>query len=106
MGDELSLSRRKFLGVAAASAGAVSLARWPSSARADDDDDDRLLRRRNIGVILFSVRDAVARDPTTTDLPSGFREVLERMAQIGYEQIEFAGYNQNANAAGGANPQP
>jgi sugar phosphate isomerase/epimerase len=106
MRDELSLSRRKLLGVAAASAGAVSLARWPSSARADDDDDDRLLRRRNIGIILFSVRDAVGRDPTTTDLPSGFREVLERVAEIGYEQIEFAGYGQSANAAGGANPGP
>jgi sugar phosphate isomerase/epimerase len=106
MRDELSLSRRKFLGVAAASAGAVTLARWPTSARADDDDDDRLLRRHNIGIILFSVRDAVSRDPTTSDLPSGFREVLERMAQIGYEQIEFAGYGQNANAAGGANPGP
>jgi sugar phosphate isomerase/epimerase len=104
--DELSLSRRGFLGVVAGSAGAASLARSPSSAWGDDGDHRRLLRKRNIGVILFSVRDAIARDPTTTDLPSGFREVLERMAQIGYEQIEFAGYNQSANAAGGANPQP
>jgi sugar phosphate isomerase/epimerase len=100
--EELSLSRRTFLGVVAGSAGAASLAGWPSSAWGDDDD--RLLRKRNIGVILFSVRDAVGRDPTTTDLPSGFREVLERMAEIGYKQIEFAGYGQNANAAGGANP--
>jgi sugar phosphate isomerase/epimerase len=102
--EELSLNRRRFLGVVAGSAGAASLAYRPSSAWGDDDDDRRLLRKRNIGVILFSVRDAVGRDPTTTDLPSGFREVLARMAEIGYEQIEFAGYGQNANAAGGANP--
>jgi sugar phosphate isomerase/epimerase len=102
MGDQLSLSRRRFLGAVAGSAGAVSLARWPSSAWADRDE--RLLRKRNIGVILFSVRDAVGRDPLMTDLPSGFREVLERMADIGYRQIEFAGYGQNPNAAGGANP--
>jgi sugar phosphate isomerase/epimerase len=102
----MRLSRRRFLGVVAGSAGAASLgAGWSSSAWADDDDDgDRLLRRRNVGIILFSVRDAVGRDPTTSDLPSGFREVLERCAQIGYRQIEFAGYGQNANAAGGANP--
>jgi sugar phosphate isomerase/epimerase len=104
--DHLSLSRRRFLGVVAGSAGAASLGGvWSSRAWAlDDDDDDRLLRRRNIGIILFSVRDAVGRDPTTTDLPSGFREVLERMAEIGYRQIEFAGYGQSANAEGGANP--
>jgi sugar phosphate isomerase/epimerase len=106
MHDELSLSRRRFLGVVAGSAAAASLASWPSSAWGDDDDDDRLLRKGNIGIILFSVRDAVGRDPTTSDLPSGFREVLERCAQIGYRQIEFAGYSQNPNAAGGANPGP
>jgi sugar phosphate isomerase/epimerase len=104
--DHMRLSRRRFIGVAAGSAGALALAGWSPKARADDDDDDddRLLRKRNIGIILFSVRDAVSRDPTTTELPSGFREVFERMAKIGYEQIEFAGYGQNANAAGGANP--
>jgi sugar phosphate isomerase/epimerase len=106
MREDLSLSRRSFLGVVAGSAGAVSLAGWPARTWGDDDDDDRLLRKRNIGIILFSVRDAVSRDPTTTDLPSGFREVFERMAQIGYKQIEFAGYNQNANAEGGSNPGP
>jgi sugar phosphate isomerase/epimerase len=106
MRQENGLSRRRFLGVVAGSAGAVSLAGWPQVAWGDDDDDDRLLRKGNIGIILFSVRDAISRDPTTTDLPSGFREVLERMAEIGYKQIEFAGYNQSANADGGANPGP
>ena len=104
--DHMRLSRRRFLGVVAGSAGAASLAGFSKSAWGDDDDDDRLLRKANIGIILFSVRDAVSRDPTTSDLPSGFREVLERMAQIGYKQIEFAGYGQNANAVGGANPGP
>jgi sugar phosphate isomerase/epimerase len=102
----MRLSRRRFLGVVAGSAGAASLGWSSSSAWGDDDDDELLLRKRNVGIILFSVRDAVSRDPTTTELPSGFREVLERCAEIGYRQIEFAGYGQSANAAGGANPGP
>jgi len=55
------------------------------------------------GIILYSVRDAVSRDPTTSDQPSGFREILEYLAAIGYKQVEFAGYRQHANAEGGAN---
>lgn len=54
------------------------------------------------GIILFTVRDAISRDPLTSDLPSGFREVFERLAQIGYRQVEFAGYRQHPNAEGGA----
>ena len=29
---------------------------------------------------------------------SGFKEVLSELSSIGYKQIEFAGYNQHANA--------
>lgn len=55
------------------------------------------------GIILYTVRDAIGRNPLTTDpsLPSGFKAVLEELAKIGYKQIEFAGYNQNANSPGG-----
>ena len=53
------------------------------------------------GIILYTVRDAISRDPNTTDLPSGFLEVFQELSRIGYKQIEFAGYNQRANAPGG-----
>ena len=91
----------------AGSAGALSVAGWSPAAWAGGRGRrDLLFKRKNIGIILYTVRDAISRDPTTTDLPSGFREVFERLARIGYKQIEFAGYNQHANAEGGANPGP
>ncbi|MEU6393482.1 sugar phosphate isomerase/epimerase family protein [Streptomyces sp. NPDC046939] len=54
------------------------------------------------GIILYTVRDATGRDPLSTDLPSGFREVFKELARYGYKQVEFAGYGQHANAPGGA----
>ncbi|MGA5314322.1 sugar phosphate isomerase/epimerase family protein [Streptomyces pseudogriseolus] len=55
------------------------------------------------GIILYTVRDATARDPLASDLPSGFREVFKQLARHGYRQVEFAGYRQHANAPGGDN---
>ncbi|NYV75059.1 sugar phosphate isomerase/epimerase, partial [Streptomyces sp. UH6] len=55
------------------------------------------------GIILYTVRDAIGRDPLSTGLPSGFRAVFEQLARFGYRQVEFAGYGQHANAPGGAN---
>jgi sugar phosphate isomerase/epimerase len=55
------------------------------------------------GIILYTVRDATGRDPLSTDLPSGFREVFKQLSRYGYRQVEFAGYGQHANAEGGAN---
>ncbi|MBO0518415.1 sugar phosphate isomerase/epimerase, partial [Streptomyces beijiangensis] len=55
------------------------------------------------GIILYTVRDATGRDPLSSDLPSGFREVFKELARYGYKQVEFAGYGQHANAPGGAN---
>jgi sugar phosphate isomerase/epimerase len=108
---ETKLSRRGFVGAAAATGLASVL---PASvAKADnrpgwqDSDNGRGGRKslripvENRGIMLFSVRDAVARDPTTTDLPSGFRELFEYAALLGYQQVEFAGYTQHANADGG-----
>ncbi|MEV0181989.1 TIM barrel protein [Streptomyces sp. NPDC050625] len=54
------------------------------------------------GIILYTVRDAIGRDPLSTTLPSGFRAVFEQLARFGYRQVEFAGYGQHANAPGGA----
>ncbi|MFD7426138.1 sugar phosphate isomerase/epimerase family protein [Streptomyces sp. NPDC059818] len=55
------------------------------------------------GIILYTVRDATARDPLSTTLPSGFRAVFKELARYGYKQVEFAGYGQHANAPGGSN---
>jgi sugar phosphate isomerase/epimerase len=114
MPDDARVSRRRFIGTVAGTAGATSLAHMAPSAWSHDDRrrrhdsrrDDRLLAKQNIGIILYAVRDAITRDPTGTDLPSGFREVFEAVSEMGYRQVEFAGYTQHANAEGGANPGP
>ncbi len=49
------------------------------------------------------MRDATGRDPLSTTLPSGFRDVFKELARYGYKQVEFAGYGQHANAPGGSN---
>ncbi|MET8412827.1 TIM barrel protein [Streptomyces sp. NPDC005195] len=64
---------------------------------------DVLVPENRRGIILYTVRDATGRDPLSTDLPSGFREVFKRLSRFGYRQVEFAGYGQHANAPGGAN---
>jgi sugar phosphate isomerase/epimerase len=98
---EINLSRRGFIGAAAGAAGAAAVAAWPASrafGRAGANPVDRV-PPENRGIILFSVRDAVGRNPLTA-LPgalAGFNQVLGRLAEIGYKQIEFAGYTQNAN---------
>ncbi|ROQ59913.1 secreted protein [Streptomyces sp. 840.1] len=55
------------------------------------------------GIILYTVRDATGRDPLSTSLPSGFRDVFKELARYGYKQVEFAGFGQHANAPGGSN---
>ena len=55
------------------------------------------------GIILYTVRDAVSRDPTRPrPFASGFKEVLEELARIGYKQIEFAGFTPARQRPGGA----
>src|SRR5688500_8788144 len=39
-------------------------------------------------------------------LPGGWLELLEFLRGVGFKQIEFAGYGQNANNPGGAAPNP
>jgi sugar phosphate isomerase/epimerase len=104
LGRKLGLSRRQLLaattGMAAAAAVGASALK-PGKAFAADGTP--LIRDSKRGIILYTVRDAVSRDPLASDLPSGFREVFKALSDIGYERIEFAGYTQNANADGGAN---
>jgi sugar phosphate isomerase/epimerase len=87
MDEKRKLSRRGFVGAAGGAAAAASLG--PSVGTASGDSRrggrGRLLPRDLIGIQLFTVRDQVA--------SLGFEEVFRRLSQIGYREIEFAGYN-------------
>jgi sugar phosphate isomerase/epimerase len=89
MNDDARLSRRGFVG---AGAGTAAVAAWGAPgalARRDDSGGrgrgSRLLPRRRIGIQLFTVRDHVA--------ALGFEAVFARLSQIGYREVEFAGYS-------------
>jgi sugar phosphate isomerase/epimerase len=70
------IDRRGFLGAAAGGiAGASPLARFLASSRLD--------RLGKIGVQLYTIRDALKAD---------FEGSLARVAEIGYREVEFAGY--------------
>ncbi|MBF8184678.1 sugar phosphate isomerase/epimerase [Nonomuraea sp. K274] len=97
LGRRLGLNRRQLL---AATTGIAAAAAFASPARAASRGT--LIPRGRRGIILYTVRDAISRDPLSTNVPSGFRRVLEALADIGYKQVEFAGYGQHANAEGGA----
>jgi len=84
-----NLSRRALFGAAAGTVAAGTVL-GASGARADDHDyvpggHGRLLPRRRIGIQLFTIRDQVA--------ALGFEAVFARLSDIGYREIEFAGYN-------------
>ena len=56
------------------------------------------------GIILFSIRDRISASATTAGsaegVPYGFVQCFDRLAEIGYRQIEFAGYNQSTSILG------
>jgi sugar phosphate isomerase/epimerase len=89
MEEKGKLSRRGFVGAATGAAAAASLGPWAPVAsghgRGRGHGGGRLLPRDRIGIQLFTVRDQV------TNL--GFEAVFQRLSQIGYREIEFAGYN-------------
>jgi sugar phosphate isomerase/epimerase len=107
----LGIARRRFLSTCTAvAAGAIAApvlgaapvhAAAPAGAPATGTGHALVPAGRR-GIILYTVRDAIGRDPLTTPLPSGFRAVFEQLARFGYRQVEFAGYRQHANAPGGA----
>ena len=94
--SKLGLNRRQFL--AATTGMAAAAAVTAPSALAAPGANGVLVPSGKRGIILYTVRDAIGRDPLTSDLASGFKEVLATLATIGYKQIEFAGYGQHANA--------
>ena len=97
--SKLGLNRRQFL--AATTGMAAAAAVTSPSAFAATGSNGVLIPSGKRGIILYTVRDAISRDPNTSEFASGFKEVFEELARIGYKQIEFAGYNQHANAPGG-----
>ncbi|CAN7213038.1 sugar phosphate isomerase/epimerase family protein [Knoellia sp. LjRoot47] len=102
----LGLGRRQFLAAttAMATAGAATAAGAGTAyASPVGNANGTLVPASKRGIILYTVRDAISRDPNTTDLASGFKEVLGELSRIGFRQIEFAGYSQHANAEGGNN---
>ncbi len=97
------LSRRRFLGASAGAAAAMSLI--PAVAYADDDKHqpggEPTVLPSHRGIILYTVRDVVTRAPDpTTGLNGGFRYVFEQLANMGYKQVEFAGYTQSTSILG------
>ncbi|MFF1832709.1 sugar phosphate isomerase/epimerase family protein [Streptomyces sp. NPDC058231] len=113
----LGVSRRRFLSsctaaaataIAAPAFGASPAFAQPASHKGHDHGHDHghgqvLVPAAKRGIILYTVRDATGRDPLSTNLPSGFRDVFKELARYGYKQVEFAGYGQHANAPGGSN---
>lgn len=65
---------------AAASIGSLGQAAAPTSGK------NRLVPVNKIGIQLYTVRDQVS--------AIGFRKVFEELADIGYSEVEFAGYTQ------------
>ena len=59
-----------------------------------------LIPQRNRGIILYSVRDRIAAAPDDSGVPYGFERVLARLAEIGYKEVEFAGYTQHTSILG------
>jgi len=113
----LGIGRRRFLSTCTAAAGAAVaapvLGASPAFAAQDHErghghgkghghGGQVLVPAHKRGIILYTVRDATGRDPLSTDLPSGFREVFKELSRHGYRQVEFAGYTQHPNAPGGA----
>jgi sugar phosphate isomerase/epimerase len=81
------LSRRGFVGAAAGTAAATALGPWSPVAAAHGrrhGGGDRLLPRSRIGIQLYTVRDEVA--------SQGFEAVFATLAEQGYKEVEFAGY--------------
>src|SRR3954449_867832 len=88
MSEQRRLSRRGFVGATTGAAAAATLGAAPALGHGRRDRGGgrggRLLPRSNIGIQLFTVRDQVA--------TLGFEEVFRRLSEIGYREVEFAGY--------------
>ena len=102
----MSLSRRKLLAASAGAAAVLGAAGLPVLQTAKPAIGDAKLRAeplipaQNRGIILYSVRDRISAAPDASGVPYGFERVLARLAELGYKEIEFAGYNQSTEILG------
>lgn len=100
------LSRRKLLAASAGAAAALGAAGLPVLQTGKPALGDTrltaepLIPESNRGIILYSVRDRIAAPPDATGVPYGFERVLARLAELGYKEIEFAGYTQSTEILG------
>jgi sugar phosphate isomerase/epimerase len=95
------VSRRTLLAASAGAAAALGAAGLPVLQTAKPALGDGKLHAEplipapNRGIILYSVRDRITAAPDATGVPYGFAQVLERIAALGYKEVEFAGYTQS-----------
>ena len=90
IGGTAGLAAAAVVGGAVRSSAAATGARSANGvARAGAPAQGFLLPSERIGVQLYSVRDAVA--------SLGFAKVLQALAEIGFAQVEFAGYTQGSS---------
>jgi sugar phosphate isomerase/epimerase len=97
MGRELSMNRRRFLGAVAGTAAGAGIL---GGLRLDSASAGVLVPPGKRSIILYTVRDRIGAAPDSSGIPYGFAQVLERLAEIGYHGIEFAGYTQNVGVLG------
>lgn len=101
-----ALTRRRLLTASAGAAAAIGAAGLPVLQTGAPALGDRkltvepLIPHQNRGIILYSVRDRIAAAPDDSGIPYGFERVLGRLAEVGYKEIEFAGYNQHTSILG------
>ena len=124
------ISRRQLLKSGAAGAAAAAAMATLGPTVALGTGRAKLIPEDKVGTITFTQRDVPGRlgiatgsptmgflggpnfpeDPTDlgplVPLPGGWRELFEFLAGVGFTQIEFAGYGQNANNPGGPQPNP
>ena len=131
---DTKLSRRQLLKAGAAGATVAALSSLGPAgvfaAPAAGKGKGRLIPEDKVGTITFTQRDVPGRqgistgnatmgflgganfpeDPTDlgplVPLPGGWKELFEYLSAVGFAQIEFAGYGQNAANPGGAQPNP
>ncbi|MEV0153915.1 TIM barrel protein [Micromonospora sp. NPDC050686] len=94
------MSRRRMLGAIAGVAGAAAVGAAGLGTTAASAGNGVLVPPGKRGIILYSVRDRISAAPDTSGVPYGFERVLGRLAEIGYKEVEFAGYTQNAGILG------
>ncbi|MEU7901405.1 sugar phosphate isomerase/epimerase [Actinoplanes sp. NPDC049118] len=96
------LTRRGILAASAAAAvalGAAGMNIMRSDAPAGTGREP-LIPARNRGLMLYSVRDRITAAPDDSGVPYGFERVLARVAELGYAEVEFAGYDQSTEILG------